>query len=78
MTDMSVAAQPLLDLEAMAMIVRELVAGGEARRQDERWLRARIEEVGLDQHAAAALESVRQKLRHGGTLLADDGVASWG
>jgi hypothetical protein len=75
---MSVAARPLLDLDAMAVIVRELVAGGEARRQDERWLRARIEEVGLDQHAASALESVRRKLCRGGTLLADDGVASWG
>jgi hypothetical protein len=78
MTGTMAAEQPLLDLEAMAAIVRELVSGGQARRQDEQWLRTQAEEAGLGQHAVSALEALRQKLCRGTALLADGGVVSWG
>lgn len=65
------AMVPVLDLAAMAAIVRELFAGGATRREDGRWLRARAVGAGLDANACDALEAMRLKLVAGGSSLLD-------
>jgi hypothetical protein len=75
---MAVTLEPAFDLEAMAAIVRDLVAGSPAQRQDAGWLRARVEAAGLGRHALSALESLRGKLCRGAGLLSGDGPNVWG
>ena len=77
LTNTAVAEEHLLDLDAMASIVRELVMAGSASRIDAPLLRARAGAAGLGPHAASALEALRQKLCRGAALLNADGIASW-
>jgi hypothetical protein len=72
----TVAAKPLVHLDAMAAIVRDLVAGGQTCWRDEQWLHARTQ-AGLGAHAAEALEALRQKLCQGTSLLSGDGTNVW-
>ncbi len=65
------ATEPVLDLAAMAAIVRELLTGDAARRQDGSWLRERAEAAGLEGLACQALEALRVRLAAGGAVLAN-------
>ena len=56
-------AEPPMNVAGMAALVRELLAGGEARRRDARWLRERALSLGLDTHEHAALETLRARLQ---------------
>jgi hypothetical protein len=73
----AITLEPALDLDAMASIVRELVAGGTARLQDRQWLQARAKAMNLCNDAVAALDALRQKLHRRVALLADDGTLTW-
>jgi len=65
---------------SMAAIVRELVAGGDARLPSAEWLTAHLDAAHLDLYARTALESLRARLlAHGGSMLDAFGVqlGSW-
>ena len=68
-----------VDLAAMARIVQDLLAGGEDRLHDGRWLHARTAADGLGTHACAALEALRQRLCERGAALVDaTAILHWG
>ena len=52
----SLTPESQVDLAAMARIVQDLLAGGEDRLHDGRWLHARTAADGLGTHACAALD----------------------
>lgn len=64
------ASGPVLDLAAMAAIVRDMCDGVPDRRGDSLWLRRRIEAAGLDVRARQALEALHARLVDGGTVFA--------
>jgi hypothetical protein len=70
--------EPLIDLTAMARIVRDLLAGGEERLRDAGRLHTHAVAAGLDGHACAALEALRQRLcRRGMALLDATAITPW-
>jgi len=72
------APRPCVHVAAMAAIVRDLLAGGRDRVQDGPWLRERMRAAGLDRQECAALETLRARLRTGGTTgLAIDPARLW-
>ena len=78
MTD-TLTLEPQIDLTAMARIVRDLLAGGEERLHDGRWLHARAADDGVGTHACAALEALRQRLCERGAALVDaTAILHWG
>jgi len=67
-----------VDLAAMARIVQDLLAGGEERLHDGRWLHARTAADGLGTHASAALETLRRRLCERGAALIDaTAIQNW-
>lgn len=59
-----------MHVDAMAGIVRDLVAGGTTPVRTERWLVARAAAAGLTAQEASALEALRLRLRdHGAAML---------
>jgi hypothetical protein len=74
----TLAAEPAINLQAMADVVRALFAGGPARHQDPKWLRAQAEAAGLSDQVCVVLERMRLKLCDGcATLLDATAVLSW-
>ena len=70
--------EPIVDLAAMAQIVRGLVAGGAALQRDGRWLRERAAAADLSAQACQALEAVRLKLCSAGAALLDEAaIKAW-
>ena len=75
----SLTPESQVDLAAMARIVQDLLAGGEERLHDGRWLHARAADDGVGTHACAALEALRQRLCERGAALVDaTAILHWG
>lgn len=69
---------PRVGLGAMADIVRDLLAGGQARLQDEAWLQERLDAAGLSPQETGALEDLCAHLRVGGAALLRSLSLHWG
>ncbi len=68
------AAEPPVNVVAMAQIVNDLFAHGLSRVQDMEWLHAHDNAALLGRHEYAALQALGARLSDGGTAL--DGVQS--
>jgi len=62
---------PQIQVGPMAHIVKDLIAGGLPRLRDESWLRERADAACLATHEYEALETLRIRIRDGGTSLLD-------
>ncbi len=67
------AAEPRVDVLAIAEIVQDLLAGGLSRLQDGSWLRERSEVASLGRHEYAALQAFGARLSESGAT-AFDGI----
>ena len=67
------AAEPRVDVLAIAEIVQDLLAGGLSRLRDGSWLRERSEAAGLGRHEYAALQAFGARLSESGAT-AFDGI----
>ncbi len=65
------AAEPRIDIVAMAEIVHDLIAGGLFRAQDGKWLLEHSEAAALGRHAYEALQALGERLSESGTAALD-------
>ncbi len=70
--------EPQVHVSAMAVIVRELLAGGVTQLPAADRLRERAEAAGLDTHECTALEALRVRLRDGDAALLHTSLDHWG
>ena len=68
---------PHVDIAALALIVKDLVARGHACLQDGAWLDERMAAAGLGRHERGALVALREGLRLDDRSLFDTMPAHW-
>jgi len=71
----SLAAE--VNVEGVAAVVRDMIAGGRVVLEDDDWLDERVQRAGLARHECAALKALQLRLRDGIALLQNDSPTTW-